>query len=112
METNNQNTAQNTANTENKGENTNGQTGNQLNDLLGMATPYLGMLQDQAGRVPEMLQTAYGSVCNGYKNMSTTTKVVTASALAVGVGLLVNNMRKGNKTGSNGFNKKSGKNKA
>ena len=118
METNNQNTTQNTANTDTNGNNTNGsstngQTGNQLNDLLGMAAPYLGMLKDQADRVPELLKTAQNTVTSSYKNMSTTTKVVTASALAVGVGLLVNNMRKNKKAGSNGYTSKKGnKNRA
>src|SRR5690606_15053108 len=110
METNNtQNTTQNTTTTDTDDSNTNGQTNNQLKELLGMAAPYLGMLQDQAGRVPELLKTAQNTVTSSYKNMSTTTKVVTASALAVGVGLLVNNMRKNKKAASNGYTSNSKK---
>ena len=113
METNNtQNTDTTTENTNGSSTNSNGsngQSGNQLNDLLGMATPYLTMLTDQAGRVPELLKTAGTSVTNSYKSMSTTTKVVTAGALAVGVGLLVNNMRKKNNSVKVGNTKKANK---
>ena len=81
---------------QNTGQNDNGQPENHISaqqeEHMKKLAAGVDMLQIQAARVPEMLQSASAAVVNGVKNMSTTRKVIGAGVLTLGTVLLLRNV--------------------